>query len=231
MGMVAPDLFIPVAERAGLVSSVGEFVLRTACAQVKQWRQLGLPSIRMSVNLSAHQFKTLDVADVVAQIIKETPVSPRSIEVEITETAMMQHEKLAVEVLQRLKGIGITVSLDDFGTGYSSLSYLRQFPVDTVKIDRSFITELTTDPDDAAITAAIISMAKTLNLTIVAEGVETEEQLEILRGFGCDEMQGYLFSPPVPADEATLLLSENVEAMEESDATSTSPSLQRQPRR
>ena len=230
IGTVSPGVFIPVAERAGLVSSVGEFVLRTACAQVKQWRQMGLPSIRMSVNLSAHQFKSLDVADVVEQIIKETPVSPRSIDVEITETAMMQHTKLAVEVLQRLKGIGVTVSLDDFGTGYSSLSYLKQFPVDTVKIDRSFISELTTDRDDAAITAAIISMAKSLNLKIVAEGVETEEQLEILRSYGCHEIQGYLFSPPVPADEATRLLGDNADLMEDSDATNTSPSLPGLPR-
>ncbi len=228
IGMVSPTLFIPLAERAGLVASVFDFVMRMACTQVKEWVDLGLPPIRMSVNLSAHQFKTLDVADVVAQIIKDTPVSPHAIDVEITETAMMEHEKLAVEVLQRLKGIGVTVSLDDFGTGYSSLSYLRQFPVDTVKIDRSFITELTTDRDDAAITAAIISMAKALNLNIVAEGVETVEQLEVLRGFGCHEIQGYLFSPPVAADDATRLLTENAENVgrgEESEATPTSPSL------
>jgi EAL domain-containing protein (putative c-di-GMP-specific phosphodiesterase class I) len=208
LGMVPPNDFIPLAEQAGLIGPVGEFVLRTACSQMRAWREMGLPPLRVSVNLSAHQFRTDEVADTVERVLRETPVSPRCLDVEITESAMMQNKNVTVSVLRRLKGIGITVSLDDFGTGYSSLSYLKGFPIDTVKIDRSFIRDLTTDPDDAAITAAIISMAKTLNLRVTAEGVETEEQLAFLRAHGCDEMQGYLFSPPVPADQATEMLRE-----------------------
>ena len=208
LGMVPPNDFIPLAEQAGLIVPVGEFVLRTACSQMRAWREMGLPPLRVSVNLSAHQFRTDEVADTVERVLRETPVSPRCLDVEITESAMMQNKNVTVSVLRRLKGIGITVSLDDFGTGYSSLSYLKGFPIDTVKIDRSFIRDLTTDPDDAAITAAIISMAKTLNLRVTAEGVETEEQLAFLRAHGCDEMQGYLFSPPVPADQATEMLRE-----------------------
>jgi EAL domain-containing protein (putative c-di-GMP-specific phosphodiesterase class I) len=144
----------------------------------------------------------------ITNVLRETPLSPRALDIEITESAMMRSKDVTVAVLRKLKGIGITVSLDDFGTGYSSLSYLRGFPIDTIKIDRSFIRDMTTDPDAAAITAAIISMAKTLSLRVVAEGVETEEQLAFLREHGCDEMQGFLFSPPVPAEQATELLRE-----------------------
>ena len=208
LGLVPPNDFIPLAEQAGLIVPLGEFVLRAACSQMRAWREMGLPPLRVSVNLSAHQFRTDEIADTVKRVLKETPVSPRSLDVEITETAMMQNKFVTVSALEQLKGIGVTVSLDDFGTGYSSLSYLKGFPIDTVKIDRSFIRDLTTDPDDAAITAAIISMAKTLNLRVTAEGVETEEQLAFLRAHDCDEMQGFLFSPPVPADQATEMLRE-----------------------
>ncbi|MDH3212979.1 MAG: EAL domain-containing protein [Myxococcales bacterium] len=212
LGMIPPDTFVPVAEQAGLIVPLGEFVLRSACSQVREWREMGLPPLRISVNLSAHQFRTEELVETVTRVLRETPVSPRCLDVEITESAMMQNQKVTVSVLQKLKGIGITVSLDDFGTGYSSLSYLKGFPVDTVKIDRSFVRDLMTDPDDAAITAAIISMAKTLNLRVTAEGVETEEQLAFLRAHGCDEMQGYLFSPPMPADRATEMLREMLPA-------------------
>jgi EAL domain-containing protein (putative c-di-GMP-specific phosphodiesterase class I) len=208
LGMIPPNDFVPLAEQSGLIGALGEFVLRTACAQVRAWREMGLPPLRVSVNLSAHQFRTDDLAETVARILRETPLSPRALDIEITESAMMRSKDVTVAVLQKLKGIGVTVSLDDFGTGYSSLSYLKGFPIDTVKIDRSFVRDLTTDPDDAAITAAIISMAKTLNLRVVAEGVETQAQLEFLREHGCDEMQGFLFSPPVPAEQATALLRE-----------------------
>jgi diguanylate cyclase (GGDEF)-like protein len=208
LGMIPPNDFVPLAEQSGLIGALGEFVLRTACAQVRAWREMGLPPLRVSVNLSAHQFRTDDLAETVARILRETPLSPRCLDIEITESAMMRSKDVTVAVLQKLKGIGVTVSLDDFGTGYSSLSYLKGFPIDTVKIDRSFVRDLTTDPDDAAITAAIISMAKTLSLRVVAEGVETEAQLEFLREHGCDEMQGFLFSPPVPAEQATELLRE-----------------------
>jgi predicted signal transduction protein with EAL and GGDEF domain len=208
LGMIPPNDFIPLAEQAGLIGQLGEFVLRAACAQVRVWREMGLPPLRVSVNLSAHQFRTEDLAETVARILRETPLSPRSLDIEITESAMMRSKDVTVSVLQKLKGIGITVSLDDFGTGYSSLSYLRGFPIDTVKIDRSFVRDLTMDPDAASITAAIISMAQTLSLRVVAEGVETEAQLTFLREHGCDEMQGFLFSPPVPAEQATELLRE-----------------------
>jgi diguanylate cyclase (GGDEF)-like protein/PAS domain S-box-containing protein len=209
LGMIPPNDFIPLAEQAGLIVPLGEFVLRAACAQIRAWREMGLPPIRISVNLSAHQFRTDEIAETVKRVLKETPVSPRSLDVEITESAMMQNTFITVSALEQLKGIGVTVSLDDFGTGYSSLSYLKGFPIDTVKIDRSFIRDLTTDPDSAAITSAIISMAKTLNLRVTAEGVESEEQLAFLRAHGCDEMQGFLFSPPVAADQATEILRES----------------------
>jgi EAL domain-containing protein (putative c-di-GMP-specific phosphodiesterase class I) len=208
LGVIPPDSFIPVAEQSGLILPLGEFVLRAAAAQIRAWREMGLPPLRVSVNLSAHQFQTEELADTVIQILREAHVSPRYLDVEITESTMMTNKGIAVSVLQKLKGIGITVSLDDFGTGYSSLSYLKGFPIDTVKIDRSFIRDITLDPDDAAITAAIISMAKALNLRVTAEGVETEGQLSFLREHGCDEMQGYLFSPPLPSDQATDLLRE-----------------------
>ena len=208
LGMIPPNDFVPLAEQAGLIAPLGEFVLRTACAQARAWREMGFPPLRISVNLSAHQFRNEGLADTVVQILQETPLSPRSLDIEITESAMMRSKDVTISVLQKLKGIGVTVSLDDFGTGYSSLSYLKGFPIDTVKIDRAFVRDLTTDPDDAAITAAIISMAKSLSLRVVAEGVETEEQLAFLREHGCDEMQGFLFSPPMPADEATEFLRE-----------------------
>ena len=205
-GVVPPNAFLPVAEQAGLIVPIGEVVLRTACEQSKAWREMGFNALRMSVNMSAQQFCTEAIFDTVVRVLRETPLSPRSLDVEITESTMMENQGVAVESLQRMKGIGITVSLDDFGTGYSSLSYLKGFPVDTVKIDRSFVRDVTTDPDTAAITRAIVSMAHTLSLNVVAEGVETEEQLEFLAGCGCDEIQGYLFSRPVPAEEASELL-------------------------
>jgi diguanylate cyclase (GGDEF)-like protein len=217
-GMVPPDEFISIAERSGLIGPLGEFVLESACAQAKAWREAGLPPIRISVNLSAHQFRTDEIAETVTRLLQETPLSPRSLDLEITESTMMENKGVAVRVLQQLKGMGITVALDDFGTGYSSLSYLKGFPVDSVKIDISFIRDITRDPDNAAITAAIISMAKTLNVRVVAEGVETQEQLDFLRNHGCDEFQGFLFSPAVPPDEAADLLRESLD-----DTASTFP--------
>jgi diguanylate cyclase (GGDEF)-like protein/PAS domain S-box-containing protein len=205
-GLIPPNDFLPVAEQAGLIVPLGEFVLRSACAQARVWRESGFQPMRVSVNFSAHQFRTEEVADTVDRVLRETPLSPRFLDVEVTESTMMENQGIAIRSLQRMKGIGITVSLDDFGTGYSSLSYLKGFPVDAIKIDRSFIRDITRDPDSATITAAIISMAHTLNLKVVAEGVETEEQLEFLHNCGCDEVQGFLFSRPVPADDATGLL-------------------------
>jgi diguanylate cyclase (GGDEF)-like protein/PAS domain S-box-containing protein len=210
-GLIPPNDFLPVAEQAGLIVPLGEFVLRTACAQARMWRESGFPPMRMSVNFSANQFRTEEVADTVDRVLRDTPLSPRFLDVEVTESTMMENQGIAIRSLQRMKGIGITVSLDDFGTGYSSLSYLKGFPVDAIKIDRSFIRDITRDPDSATITAAIVSMAHTLNLKVVAEGVETEEQLTFLRNCGCDEVQGFLFSRPLPADEATGLLREGAD--------------------
>jgi diguanylate cyclase (GGDEF)-like protein len=206
LGRVPPNEFIPVAEEGGLIGSVGEFVIRSACLQARAWLDAKLSPPRIAVNLSPHQFKEGGIAEVIASILAETSVSPRCLDLEITESALMESEAIAVSALERLQRIGITVSLDDFGTGYSSLSYLKRFPVDAVKIDRSFIRDCETNADDAALAATIISMGKTLNLKVVAEGVETEEQLTFLRQHGCHEMQGYWFSPPVPAEEATELL-------------------------
>jgi diguanylate cyclase (GGDEF)-like protein/PAS domain S-box-containing protein len=210
LGLVPPVDFVAVAEQAGLVTQLGEFVLRSACAQARDWRESGLPPLRMAVNFSAHQFRSESLTASVIRIVRETPMSPRQLDVEITESAMMESQRTTLDVLRELKGIGISVSLDDFGTGYSSLGYLKGFPVDTIKIDRSFIRDVTSDPDDAALTAAIISMAKALSLRVVAEGVETEEQLAFLRGHRCDEVQGYLFSRPMPAEEATEYLRRNL---------------------
>jgi len=217
-GLLPPADFLPVAEHAGLIVPLGEWVLRKACTQAKQWSESGQAPVPVSVNFSANQFRTEQVADTVSRVLRETPLEPQLLDVETTESTMMENQGIALRALQRMKGIGITVSLDDFGTGYSSLSYLKGFPVDTIKIDRSFTCDLSSDPDTATITAAIISMAHTLNLTVVAEGVETEEQLGQLREYGCDEVQGYLFSRPVPAADATDLLRRGIpsEALVES---------------
>ncbi len=204
LGAIPPSEFIPLAEQAGLIVSLGEFVLRSVCSQVNIWSESGLPPLRISVNLSAYQLRTREIVNTVTDILEETRVSPGLLDVEFTESSMMENRQVGVDIFQRLRGVGITVSLDDFGTGHSSLSFLKGFPVDTLKIDCSFVSELS-DPDYAAITAAIISMAKALNLRTIAEGVETEEQLAFLRANGCDEMQGYLFSRPLSVADATQL--------------------------
>ncbi len=206
LGMIPPSEFIPVAERTGLISALGDFVLRTACLQAKRWHEEGLGPLRVSVNLSPQQFKSAAIVDTVRQILAETDVNPALMELEITESTLMENEDAAIEALVAIKGIGLTVSLDDFGTGYSSLSYLKRFPIDTVKIDRSFVRDIPADSDDAAIIAAIISMGGALGMRVLAEGVETEEQRAFLSERGCDEMQGYLMSPPVPADAMAELL-------------------------
>ena len=206
LGPVSPADFVPVAEQAGLIVALGEFVMREACQQACEWRDAGFEGLRVSVNLSAQQLRTEEITFTVSNILEETGLEPHLLEVEITETLMIENKGVAIAALQQLKGVGVTVSLDDFGTGYSSLSYLNSFPIDTVKIDRAFVKAIGTDPSNAAITAAIISMAHILGLNVVAEGVETEEQRAFLLERGCDEMQGYLFSPALPPDELTALL-------------------------
>ncbi len=205
LGTVAPNQFIPLAEETGLIVPIGRWVLRSACAQAAQWRADGLAGMRVAVNLSARQFVDdaliVDVGDALA----EAALPPDGLELEITESMVMQSPERAVTTLSRLRELGIAVSIDDFGTGYSSLGYLKRFPIDSVKIDRSFIKDLPHDADDAAITRAVIAMARSLRIRVVAEGVETREQLDFLRTHECDECQGFFLSRPLPAPELATL--------------------------
>ena len=208
LGMVSPARFIPVLEETGMVVEVGEWAIREACKQHRIWIDEGLPPIRIAVNLSARQLREISFVSVLQKVLHETGVGPEGIEIEITESMIMSDTDSAIAALTELHGLGICVAMDDFGTGYSSLSYLRQFPIDTIKIDGSFVADISTSADDAEIVRTIISMGQTLNKTIVAEGVETEEQLQLLRNFKCDQIQGYLFSRPVPGNELTEFIRE-----------------------
>jgi diguanylate cyclase (GGDEF)-like protein len=209
MGLVPPGKFIPLAEETGLIIPIDEWVLRTACAQTRSWHEAGLSPIQIGVNLSACQFQQSQVVKTIEQVLRETGLAPHYLELEITETMVMKNVQQAQMILSELHRMGVLIALDDFGMGYSSLNYLKKFPVRTLKIDKSFIRDLTTDPNDRAIVSAILAMGKVLNLRSVAEGVETEVQEYLLRSLDCEEMQGYLFSKPVPAEAATALLSSN----------------------
>jgi diguanylate cyclase (GGDEF)-like protein/PAS domain S-box-containing protein len=200
LGMVMPQRFIGLAEETGLIVPIGAWVLRAACMQNRAWQLAGFPHLRVSVNLSARQFAQHDLAQSIIETLAETGLPASSLEIELTETLVMADVERTIETLRALKAIGVQLSIDDFGTGYSSLSYLRRFPIDVLKIDRSFVRDMTTNPDDAAIVASIISLSHSLKLHVIAEGVETQEQLSYLRSLGCDEMQGYFFSRPVSAD-------------------------------
>lgn len=210
LGFIPPLEFIPIAEETGLIHPIGEWVLRTACEQKRLWDAEGFNSMRVSVNLSARQFHYANIVDMTAEILKKTGVVPAELDFELTESTIMDHLEETTKTLQQLKSMGVHISIDDFGTGYSSLMYLKTFPIDTIKIDRSFIKDVTTDPDDQAITQAIISMAHSLKLDVVAEGVETRDQLELLKSQDCDVVQGYLFSKPIPAPEIPPLLSNGI---------------------
>ena len=201
LGLVPPDKFIRIAENIGLIVPIGEWVLRTACSQARKWQDESLPAVTVAVNVSAVQFRQEDFCELVRKILRETGLAPQYLELELTESLLLTNADVTLSVIQELKAIGVTLAIDDFGTGYSSFSYLRQFQVSKLKIDRSFIRDVTLNPDDAAITAAIISMAKSLNLRVIAEGVEDEAQMTFLRVNRCDEIQGYYFSKPLPVDK------------------------------
>ncbi|MCX7570640.1 EAL domain-containing protein [Tumebacillus sp. DT12] len=204
-GLVSPFHFIPLAEETGLIEPLGDWVLRTACQQMRQWQVAGLPVERVAVNLSLRQFQHQDLVASVTRALAEAELAPSALELEITESMTMD-VRYTKQVLGELKALGVQIGIDDFGTGYSSLSYLKSFPIDRLKIDQSFVRDILCDENDAAIVSTIISMAHHLKLKVIAEGVETAEHLQVLTEQGCDEAQGYLFSPPVPAAELEVML-------------------------
>jgi diguanylate cyclase (GGDEF)-like protein/PAS domain S-box-containing protein len=206
-GLVPPAEFLNIAEITSLIVPMGPWTLRTACARARAWQEQGHPSLTVAVNLSARQFQQPDLVTQVKRALDDTGLTPSSLDLEITETHAMQNAEATIMTLRELKRLGVRISIDDFGIGYSSLSYLKRLPIDTLKIDQSFVRDITTDPDDAAIATAVIALAHTLKLQVVAEGVETQEQLEFLAARHCDRMQGYLFSRPLPADECGEFLS------------------------
>jgi diguanylate cyclase (GGDEF)-like protein len=210
MGLLSPGDFIGVAEMSGLIIPIGDWTLHTACRQLKAWqRQRRLDDeFTVAVNLSARQFQQPNLVKAIREVVEETEISPSSLEIEITESNAMQNAENTIYTLRELKDLGIRISMDDFGTGYSSLNYLKRFPIDTLKLDQSFVRDVATDPSDAAIVSAVIQMAHSLDLKVVAEGVETREQLEFLRRQRCDIFQGFLFAPPLPTERLETYLAE-----------------------
>ncbi len=209
LGAVSPVKFIPIAEANGLIIPIGEWVLRTACTQTRLWQDAGLPPLRIGVNLSARQLAQPNLVERISQILAETELDVAYLELEVTESLIMENVQHSINVLQQLHDMGITLALDDFGTGYSSLSYLRRFPIDILKIDRSFVRDVVVNSEDAAVTNAIITLAKSLGLHITAEGVETQEQFEYMKSHECNKIQGYYFSRPITAPAMGELLKKN----------------------
>jgi len=201
LGLVAPDKFIRIAENSGLIVPIGEWVLRTACRQARKWQDEGLPAVSVAVNVSAVQFRQQGFCALISRVLHETGLAPQYLELELTESLLLASADVTLSVLKELRSMGLTLAIDDFGTGYSNFTSLRQFGVSKLKIDRSFIRDVATKPDDAAITIAIIRMAKSLNLKVIAEGVENEAQMSFLRIHQCDEIQGYYFSKPLAVDD------------------------------
>ena len=200
-GLVPPDKFIRIAEYTGLIMPIGEWVLKTACSQARQWQNEGLPALSVAVNVSAVQFRQEDFCEVIRRVLYETGLEPRYLELELTESLLLANADVMLSVVEELNAMGLTLAIDDFGTGYSNFGYLKRFRVSKLKIDRVFIRDVAVNPDDAAITSAIISMAKSLNLKVIAEGVENEAQMSFLRAHRCDEIQGYYFSKPLAVDQ------------------------------
>ena len=204
-GLIQPDDFIPLAEECGLINEIGAWVLREACRQCAEWQRSGLPALRVAVNVAAAQFRRGNLLDIVRGALREAGLEPRFLEIELTESAVMTNPEESAAILEQLSRMGVLVSVDDFGTGYSSINYLRRFPIDKLKIDRSFVKALDSQVD-ASIVHAIISLAHSLRLKVVAEGVETAEQLRYLQSLGCDQYQGFHFSPPLSAPKFAELL-------------------------
>ena len=220
LGLVRPDKFIRIAENSGLIIPIGEWVLRTACSQARKWQDEGLLAVPVAVNVSAVQFRQEDFCELIGRVLWETGLAPQYLEMELTESLLLSNAHVTLSVLQNLRAMGLKLAIDDFGTGYSSLSYLRQFPVSKLKIDRSFIRDVAVNPDDAAITTAIIGMAKSLNLKVIAEGVEDEAQMSFLRARQCDEIQGYYFSKPLVVEKvADKLRGDHPEALVRTQAS------------
>jgi EAL domain-containing protein (putative c-di-GMP-specific phosphodiesterase class I) len=207
-GLIQPTEFIGLAEETGMIIPIGEWVIRTACRQLRQWHEQGLETLRMAVNISAVQLQQRGLVDIVRGALEEHRIAPHRLELEVTESAAMQNFELTMNVLRELRSLGVGIAVDDFGTGQSSLTYLKHFPIDTVKIDKEFLRDVTTDETAAAIVSYVINLAHTLQLNVVAEGVETEDQYTFLRHYGCDQMQGYLFSKPIPAEAVLPFLRE-----------------------
>lgn len=211
-GLISPAEFIPLAEEIGLIIPLGAWVLMTACQQNKRWQDAGLPRLRVAVNLSAVQFRQKHLVEFITQVLDDTGLDASCLELEVTESIVMQNPEETALILEKLHAKGIHLSIDDFGTGYSSLSYLKRFPLDTLKIDRSFVRDISSDPDDAAIVKSVIALAHSLRLRVIAEGVETASQLSFLRALGCDEYQGYYRSKPLPAAQFEQLLRQLTES-------------------
>jgi len=210
LGSVTPTQFIPVAEETGLIVPIGKWVMKTACEQNVAWQQQGLPPVCMAVNLSLRQLTDDNLIDDIRTALNDSGMAPNLLELEITESMVMHNPARMISILAKIKSLGVRLAIDDFGTGYSSLAQIKHFPIDTLKVDRSFIRNIPQDVEDKAITEAIIAMGKTLSLTVVAEGVETQEQLDFLREHSCDEMQGYHFSKPIAPELFADLLRQHV---------------------
>ncbi len=208
LGLISPGEFVPLLEETGLIISVGEWVLRTACAQNKKWQEAGAPPVVIAVNLSVMQFRAVGLARMVRRVLDETGLSPEYLELEITENIAMHDGEGVVGTLGELRSIGVKISIDDFGTGYSSLSYLKRFPIDKLKIDQSFIRDMKADTEDGSIVTAIIGMGRSLKLRVIAEGVETQEQADILKRYGCDEAQGYFYARPMETSNFALFMAQ-----------------------
>jgi diguanylate cyclase len=207
LGLIMPSKFIPVAEQTGLILRLSEVILYSVCAQMRSWRELGIDYGFIAVNLSGQHFRPdTNLIKLISKVLQETNTEPAHLELELTEGIIMQNAEYTIQVLSQLQEIGVRVAIDDFGTGYSSLSYLKHFPVNMLKIDRCFIQDITTDRHDATISLAIIDLAHSLSLKVIAEGVETAEQMQFLKEHGCDKFQGYFFSPPLPAPEFEQML-------------------------